>query len=381
MPDGTLLRAGYSDDTRRLFVGERSVTPAGLQVLGVIGTGERTVFAATTEPTEQHLFACDHETGAVEQLTREPGVHGGVMGGGLLAVTSETLDSDRTTVRVYAGDRLLATTRSLTWQPAFAPRVTLLSAGERELRTAVIMPRDSRRPPGRLPIVMDPYGGPLTRRVLKARRLFHEPQWLADQGFAVVVADGRGTPARGPRWERAIHLDVATTLDDQVAALEAVAGRYPGELDTDRVGIRGWSFGGYLAALAVLRRPDVFKAAVAGAPVSDWRYYDAVASERYLGHPDDHPDAYQRTSLLPLAAELRRPLLLVHGLADDNVHPRHSLLLSRELLAAGREHSLLLLPGVTHMVWQPPVIMRLFQAQAQFLRRWLAAGLPPGAAG
>ena len=252
--------------------------------------------------------------------------------------------------------------------------MTLLTAGERELRTAVILPRDGCRPPGPLPILMAPYGGP-AQQVVKARRLFNEPQWLADQGFAVVVADGRGSPGRGPAWERAFYLDVATpALDDQVAALESVMARYPGELDPDRVGIRGWSFGGYLSALAVLRRPDVFRAAVAGAPVTDWRYYDTAATERYLGHPGEHPEAYQRTSLLPLAAGLRRPLLLIHGLADDNVHPRHTLLLSRELLAGSREHAVLMLPGVTHMVWQPPVIAGMLRAQVDFFRRWLAAG-------
>ena len=374
LPDGHLLRSAISEDTYRLFTGDEPCTPAGLQILGVVAAGARTVFLATTEPTEQHLYALDHATGEIEQLTSEPGIHAGAMRGDLLAVSSETLDSDGVAVRVYSGGRLLATVASLPRKPAFAPEVTLVTAGERALRTAVILPRDGCRPSGPLPIVMAPYGGP-SQQVLKARRLFNEPQWLADQGFAVVVADGRGSPGRGPSWERAFYLDLATpALDDQVAALESVMARYPGELDPDRVGIRGWSFGGYLSALAVLRRPDVFSAAVAGAPVTDWRYYDTAATERYLGHPDEHPDAYERTSLLPLAGGLRRPLLLIHGLADDNVHPRHTLLLSRELLASSREHSTLMLPGVTHMVWQPPVIAGMLQAQVDFFRRWLAAG-------
>jgi dipeptidyl-peptidase 4 len=372
LPDDRLLRAGISENTYRLFVGGQPRTPAGLQVLGVISAGERTVFRATTEPTEQHLYALDHATGAIEQLTSEPGVHHGVAAGDLLAVTSETLDGDGVTVRVYEGGHVLATTGSLAQPRAFAPQVTLLRAGERELRTAVILPRDDRRPTGPLPVVMAPYGGP-SQQVLKARRVFYEPQWLADQGFAVIVADGRGSPGRGPAWERAFYLDVATpALDDQVAALEHVMDRYPGELDAERVGIRGWSFGGYLSALAVLRRPDVFRAAIAGAPVSDWRYYDTAATERWLGHPDSHPDAYQRTSLLPLAAGLTRPLLLVHGLADDNVHPRHTLLLAAELIAASRPHRLLLVPGVTHMVWQPPVIEAVLGTHAEFFRRCLA---------
>ncbi len=372
LPDGRLLWSALSGDTYRLCAGERPCTPAGLQVRGVAGTGERTVFTATAEPTEQHVYALDHATGDIEQLTDEPGVHSAVVHGDLLAIASETLGRDGVSVRVFDRGNLAVTIGSLPRTVPFAPEVTLLRAGERELRTAVIMPRDGRRPPGPLPVLMAPYGGP-SQMVLKARRVFGEPQWLADQGFAVVVADGRGSPARGPSWDRAFYLDVATpALDDQVAALEDVLARYPGELDADRVGIRGWSFGGYLSALAVLRRPDVFHAAVAGAPVSDWRYYDTAATERWLGHPADHPGAYERTSLLPLAPGLRRPLLLIHGLADDNVHPRHSLLLSRELLAASGEHSLLALPGVTHMVWQPEVIAGMLRAQASFFRRWLA---------
>jgi dipeptidyl-peptidase-4 len=374
LPDGSLLRAAISEDTYRLFTGDEPCTPAGLQVSGVVAAGTRTVFLATTEPTEQHVYALDHATGEIEQLTRDAGLHTGAVRGNLLAISSETLDSDGVTVRVYADGRQLAAVGSLPRQPVFAPEVTLLKSGERELRTAVIFPRDGYRPPGPLPILMAPYGG-ASRQVLKARRLFNEPQWLADQGFAVVVADGRGSPGRGPGWERAFYLDVATPpLDDQVAALESVTARYPGELDPDRVGIRGWSFGGYLSALAVLRRPDVFSAAVAGAPVSDWRFYDTAATERWLGHPDEHPEAYERTSLFPLAAGLRRPLLLIHGLADDNVHPRHTLLLSGELLAGSREHAVLMLPGVTHMVWQPPVIAGMLRAQVDFFRRWLGAG-------
>jgi dipeptidyl-peptidase-4 len=380
LPGGRLLRAAASAGTHRLFAGDEPLTPPGLQVLGVAGTGTggQIVFSATTEPAEQHLYGCDPATGEVTPLTREPGVHTGTVNGTLLAITTETLDHDGTQVRVLDGGEPAATAGSLP-QPAWAPQVTLLAAGQRELRTAVLFPSDGTRPPGPLPVLMAPYGGP-TRQVMRARRLFYEPQWLADQGFAVIVADGRGSPARGPAWERAFHLDVATpALDDQVAALEHVLRQYPGELDPGRVGIRGWSFGGYLSALAVLRRPDVFHAAIAGAPVTDWRWYDSVATERYLGHPAEHPEAYHATSLLPLAAGLTRPLLLVHGLADDNVHPRHSLLLSRELLAAGREHELLLLPGTTHMVREPDTIEQLLRAHVRFFRRYLAAPRPTSA--
>lgn len=379
LPGGRLLHARHSADTHRLEIDDEPVTPQGLQVLSVAGSSaDRTIFCATQEPTERHLYSLDHSLGLVTRLTSEPGVHAATVAGPLLAIASETLETDGVAVRILDGDQEIAVVRSLP-QPAFEPRVTLLAAGERELRTALVLPSDEIRPTDPLPIVMDPYGGPLNQRVLRARRLFYEPQWLADQGFAVIVADGRGSPARGPRWERAFKFDVATAaLDDQVAALEHVTRLHPGEFDASRVGIRGWSFGGYLAALAVLRRPDVFAAAIAGAAVTEWRWYDTVATERYLGHPDQHPEAYEHSSLLPLAAGLSRPLLLVHGLLDDNVHPRHSLRLASELFAAGRDHELLLLPGVTHMVWQPEVIEQLLDAHVRFFRRWLSRRMPMG---
>jgi len=161
--------------------------------------------------------------------------------------------------------------------------------------------------------------------------------------------------------------DLATpALEDQVAALEAVAAAYPDDVNTSRVGIRGWSFGGYLSALAVLRRPDVFHAAVAGAPVTEWRLYDTGYTERYLGLPQEEPDNYDSTSLLPLAPGLTRPLLIIHGLADDNVVVAHSLRLSSALLAAGRPHAVLPLSGVTHMTPQEIVAENLLRAEVDF---------------
>jgi len=182
---------------------------------------------------------------------------------------------------------------------------------------------------------------------------------------------GRGTPGRGSEWERAVHLDLATAvLDDQVEALHAAAEEHP--LDLEHVAIRGWSFGGYLAALAVMRRPDVFHAAIAGAPVTDWRLYDTHYTERYLGDPTVDDTAYANSSLLPLASSLTRPLLLIHGLADDNVVAAHTLQLSSALLAAGKPHEVLPLVGVTHMTPQEVVAENMLLHQLDFLRRHVA---------
>src|SRR5690606_9179680 len=180
------------------------------------------------------------------------------------------------------------------------------------------------------------------------------------------------TPGRGHVWERAIRDDFAgVTLDDQVAALAAVTEMFPDDVDAARVGISGWSYGGYLAALAVLKRPDRFHVAVAGAPVTEWRLYDTCYTERYLGDPAAQPDVYDANSLLPLAAGLERPLMLIHGLADDNVVAAHTLRLSSALLAAGRPHTVLPLSGVTHMTPQEVVAENLLLLQLDFLKRAL----------
>jgi dipeptidyl-peptidase-4 len=253
-----------------------------------------------------------------------------------------------------------------------APRPHFLAAGPGQIRTAVLFPSWHEPGSGPLPVLMDPYGGPHAQQVLKTASIFHRSQWFAEQGFAVVIADGRGTPGRGPAWDRAVKADLATpALEDQVTALHAAADAF-GDLDRGRVGIRGWSFGGFLSALAVLRRPDVFHAGIAGAPVTDWRLYDTCYTERYLGDPATSPGAYHDSSLNADAIALpHRPLLIIHGLADDNVVVAHSLRLSSLLLAAGYPHSVLPLSGVTHMTPQEVVAENLLLLQVAFLRQAL----------
>lgn len=251
------------------------------------------------------------------------------------------------------------------------PAVHLHTVGPDHLNVAVLLPQNV-SPTESLPVICSPYGGPHAQRVIAAAGAFTTEQWLANQGFAVVVIDGRGTPGRGPAWEYAVHHDLATgVLADQVQGLQHIAALYP-QMDTSRVGIRGWSFGGYLAALAVLERPDAFHAAVAGAPVTEWRLYDTAYTERYLGLPQINPEVYDANSLLTKAAHLTRPLLFIHGLADDNVLAAHTLQMSSALLAAGKPHSVLPLSGVTHMTPQEIVAENLLLTEVDFFHTHLA---------
>ena len=240
-----------------------------------------------------------------------------------------------------------------------------------ECFAAIVRPKNF-DPKKKYPVIVDVYGGPRHLHVLQAMRNWLVPQWLADQGFIVVAIDNRGTPGRGSEWEAPVYQKFGTVpLEDQVKALHRLCAKYP-ELDKDRVGIVGWSFGGYMAANGVLRAPDVFKAAVAGAPVTDWEDYDTHYTERYMGLLPESKKAYDKASLLPLAKDLKRPLLLVHGTADDNVYYRHTLKLANALFRAGRDFETLPLPGVTHMYTSDPVVMeRLWARTAGFFKTHL----------
>ncbi|GGU40627.1 prolyl oligopeptidase family serine peptidase [Streptomyces daghestanicus] len=386
-PSGHLVRIADEGGARVLAFGERPLTGAQLHVRAVLDVSGQDVLvtasagaeAAEAETGEIHVYRVN-ELG-VERVSREPGVHTAVRAGGVTVLVSATPGRPGSRAQVLrdadrGGDRkAVATVTSYAEDPGLSPRVTLTRGGARRVPCAVLMPTDYHGDTP-LPVLLDPYGGPHGQRVVAAHNAHLTSQWFADQGFAVVVADGRGTPGHSPAWEKAVKDDLAAVvLQDQVDTLHALAADFP--LDLGRVAIRGWSFGGYLAALAALRRPDVFHAAVVGAPVTDLRLYDTHYQERYLGDPAERPEVYRRNSLiddagLVDAAEPHRPMMIIHGLADDNVVVAHSLRLSSALLAAGRPHEVLPLSGVTHMTPQESVAENLLLLQVDFLRRALA---------
>ena len=357
------------------------LTPASMNVREVLGVdGDTVLFTACAEdPASTSLWTAG--PAGLQLVSPADGTHSGLLAAGTLLLISQVMDDFDVSVQILrpGPDGLrapVAAIASLAETPQLPKPGPLLgwSSGPSRIRTAILLPSWHEPGSGKLPVLCDPYGGPHGKRVMAAGTAFLYPQWFAEQGFAVVVADGRGTPGRGPEWDRAVAGDLAgPVLEDQVEALQSAAEQC-GDLDLSRVGIRGWSFGGYLAGLAVLRRPDVFHAGVAGAPTTDWRLYDTCYTERYLGRPDEEPMAYQQSSLLADAPKLSRPLMLIHGLADDNVVVAHSLRLSSALLAAGRPHVVLPLSGVTHMASQEDVAENLLLLQVDFLRRALGIG-------
>lgn len=405
VPDANLLNAVLDPDgTQYLAVVEAdgsraAITPANLQVRHVVNATETHVtFTANASRSllGVHSDLITADPGAISAFRvaldgtglsliaggADVGIHDVVAEsetGAVQIIRSVSTNRTRVECRIVVEGVTEHLVGSLAEIALVNPKPIFFRAGAKLLNCVAFLP--SPGSPGALraaaeglstfPILMDPYAGPHAQRVVQARNAHTTSQWFADQGFVVVVVDGRGTPGLGPNFERAVKGDLAMgVLDDQITGLREAAALLP-QADLTRVGIRGWSFGGFLAGLAVLERPDVFHCAVVGAPVTEWRLYDTGYTERYLGNPVDNPEIYDANSLITRAHKLTRPMMLVHGLADDNVVAANTLQFSSALLAAGKPHEVLPLSGVTHMTPQEAVAENLLKLQVEFLNRHL----------
>jgi dipeptidyl-peptidase-4 len=370
LSDGRLVTCADHSGVRRLLVDERTVTPDHLQVRSVISVSDTVLFSANevSTPWEQDVYSFDTRSSSLSQITHSHGMVGASGTSQVLVTRTSTMNTAGPAFAVSYNNTELRIS-SHAEKPLVEPNVRIMSVGPRGIPVAILTPRDGLTT--KLPVLFDPYGGPHAQRVIASNGAYLSSQWFADQGFVVVIADNVGTPGKGSSWERDVFGDLAQpVLDDQVEIVRALEDLEP-RADITRVGIRGWSFGGYLAALAVLRRSDVFHSAIAGAPVTDWRLYDTHYTERYLGNPSLDDTNYTKTSLMENVSTLESPLLLIHGLADDNVVAAHTLQLSSALLAAGKAHEVLPLSGVTHMTPQEIVAENLLLHQLDFLRRTL----------
>lgn len=341
----------------------------GMRLLvGVDGTSA--IIDASTDPVRSQVWRVPLDGGKPSRVDSEDGVSTGSFENGVLVVTTRLTTGGTHDVAIGSSGTPHPIP-SVAATPSVVP-TTVLETVELDGRThhvAITRPRafDKTR---RYPVLLKVYGGPHAQTVDAARDTYLNDQWYADAGFIVVRSDGRGTPYRGRAWERAILKDLITIpLADQVAALQAM-GKAHAEMDMSRVGVTGWSFGGYFSALAVLLRPDVFHAAVAGAPVTDWRLYDTCYTERYMREPRNNEAGYDSTSALTHAAKLSRPLLVMHGITDDNVHFAHTLALIEALYVAGKRAEVITLSS-THMVPDPKLSFAKEKVQVEFFQQHL----------
>lgn len=416
-PNGRLICAmnDMDADTNRLTANGMPFTPAGLQVREVLDVTDDDVLCVVQRTPEilpesdlpflWQSNAADHDArsfdvvsirydGTWEPLTYAPGQWTMSRAGNGCVVTGRGMDD--ATVQMQhcmniattdengtdVASMVVAPIENHAETPGITPNVHFTRLGERGLYTAIVLPSASSEyaHADTLPVLMKPYGGPGFQQVVESQSFYWDAQWWADQGYIVVTADGRGTTGRGPQWDRAIYETMkSVTLEDQVDAVRALpealttlAAQENKESsentipqpDLNRVAMIGWSYGGFLSALAVLEAPKTFAAACAGAPPTDWTLYDTHYTERYLGL---NPAVYERNSIIADAPQLDRPLMLIHGFADDNVTIAHSLRLSQALMAAGRKHTFLPLTGITHMTNDETVAENLLILQRDFL--------------
>ena len=328
------------------------------------------IVTAAADPTRQFAYRVPLDGGPAQRIGDADGWTTVGSKHGITVVDTALATGGKRTVVVDAAGKA-RDLPSAAEKPSLVPTTVLetVTIGDRVHHTAITRPR-AFDPKHRYPVLLKVYAGPHATTVKAVRDDYVMDQWYADAGFVVVRSDNRGTPFRGRTWERAILKDLITVpMDDQVAALQAMGAAHP-EMDLTRVGVVGWSFGGYFSTMAVLMRPDVFKAAVAGAPVTDWALYDTAYTERYMKTPQQNADGYARGNAVLLAEKLARPLLLIHGITDDNVHFAHTLAFIEALFVAAKRAEVITLSG-THMVPDPKLNLAREKVQVEFFRQHL----------
>jgi dipeptidyl-peptidase-4 len=337
----------------------RRITPGPWPVDGVVDVDEkrRTVcFAGSEDPLELHVWQVSLDGGRPQRLSAEPGVHGAVFAPDHRrfvesfnspqtppVLTLRDLDAG-TALRIFAVED--PEVGRLALRP---PEIVSFTARDGEtLYGAIYRPPqlEQNRP---CPVLVEVYGGPHVQLVNRswAKTVDLRAQYLARQGFIVFKADNRGSARRGHRFEAPIFRRMGRIeVDDQVDGVRYLAS-LP-EADVSRVGVYGWSYGGYLTLMCMLKAPDVFKAGVAGAPVTSWDGYDTFYTERYMETPAANPDGYHESAAMTHAGNLQGRLLLLHGMLDENVHFRHSARLINALNEAGKPHELAIFPSERH---------------------------------
>ena len=361
--DGTFLWSSESTGFRHLSrhaadgAAIRTLAGGGWIVDGVIGVDQEggwVYFSSTRgSPLERRVERVPLSGGEIETLSPGGGVHSAALSpnGSWLAMLSSSL-AEPPSISLLAADG--SARRPLAQSSVSAERLgirppqlrTFRAANGATLYGALYQPETE----GPHPLLVAVYGGPHAQTALDAWSLTVDlrAQYLAQQGFLVLKLDNRGMAGRGLAFEAHLHRRMGTIeVDDQAAAVEQLAAE--GLADIDRVGIYGWSYGGYMTVMSMLRRPDLFKVGVSGAPVSDWDGYDTGYTERYMGAPQDNAEGYREGSLLTHADRLRGRLLLIHGGVDENVHFRHTARLITALTAADRDYDLLMFPAERHM--------------------------------
>ena len=330
-------------------------------------------------PLEKSLYRVALQGGEPVRLTEAGGWTDAVTDarGTAMLLTRSTPEKPATVTLATADGGALAVRRTVAGadtpyaklgRPHLTPRYGTLKAadGVTDLHYALLLP-PGLKPGQKVPVFFEVYGGPGVQRVTKQfGPLTH--QYLADKGWAVFRVDNRGTPNRGTAFESVIHRKLGfPEVDDQMAALTWLKAQP--FVDADRIAVYGWSYGGYMVQRLMTEHPEAFAAGVSGAPVTDWTLYDTHYTERYLGNPAIDKAPYVASDVTLKADKLARPLLIIHGLADDNVVFDHSAKMIGALQKAGKPFETMVYPGQTHAIRSPELATHMWKTIEAFLDR------------
>jgi dipeptidyl-peptidase 4 len=367
---------------------ERQLESGDYEVLSINGvdSDSGTVFftANKDDPREQKTFSIKLDGSAMQALASEPGQHLASFannGKHYVQTHSATLvpprisvcpasepESSRSCIKIWEG-------RSITAYASIVPKELEFKADDGTVLYGSLTLPPKEVSGSTIPLIVYIYGGPAGQTVENAwgsdsegvRVLFH--QILAKQGFAIFSVDNRGTPNRGRKFSAAIKGQFgAIELKDQLTALDQLYGQYP-QLDRNRSAIWGWSNGGSMTLYA-MTHSSRFKAGISVAPVTSWRDYDSIYTERYLGMPKENASVYD-DSIVRAAGSLSGSLLLVHGTSDDNVHFQNTIQMIDALINDGKQFQLMVYPGKTHGISGPAARIHLFRMMEDFWNKEL----------
>lgn len=364
LPGGRYLWKSERDGYAHLYVGQVSGgTPRAIthgqwmvdRVIGVDRKKELVYFTATEENVRRRpIYRVALDGSGFTKLTREPGTHSAELSpeGDFLLDTSSTVSQPPVLTLLDASGRSVRPVnrpenRLAGFELATTEEVEVAAADGAKLLARLVKPPDF-DPAKKYPVVVQVYGGPHAQVVHDAwgaTSLFDH--YLASKGFLVWSLDNRGSWGRGHAWEAAIFKEMGRReLADQLAGVRYL--KSLSYVDPARVGIWGWSYGGYMTLYALTNAPDVWKCGVAGAPVTHWKFYDSIYTERYMRTPRDNPAGYEASAPLSRSKDLKAKLLLIHGTADDNVHMQNTLAFVDALTKAGKPYQLEVQPGQKH---------------------------------
>ncbi len=335
------------------------------------------VQAAATHPTQREIYAVDIKGKSFKKLTPEKGVHSATFSKNFKFFINAFSSANKPHItKLYSAkgnvirllkenDKLESELKKYNYQPK--EMFSFETSEGVQLNGFMIKPYnfDTKK---KYPVFMYQYSGPNSQTVLDSYGGFTEWfQMLAQKGYIVVSVDGRGTGARGEKFRKVTYKNLGKfeTIDQIEAAKYLQSLSY---VDAKRIGIFGWSYGGYMSTSCILKGNDTFKAAIAVAPVTNWRYYDNIYTERYMRRPQENAKGYDENSPIHFVDRLKGAYLLIHGTGDDNVHVANSIELSKELIKAGKDFDCMLYPNENHGIRSSmKVQLHLFTKMTNFI--------------